>query len=383
MTYKNKHVKQIFLLLCFTMLIIPVCKIDTNEKSITENRALTPMPALWKDNKFKLNRAFPQQFSAYLNDRFNGRKNLLHIHDKLEKFLQGTYFENEKAFIGKDGWLFYKGDNLIELYQNRRNFSFEEMELIKNNIIKQNEWFNKHGMKYIIFIPPNKCDIYGEFYKPGIHKAGEIDRIQALNRFLENSSADRVIYPLNELLAAKDETLVYWKNDTHWSPYGAYIGYQKLIHVLNKRYPEFGIKPIEPVFEIAEYKKGDITPMLNLGKKQITGYIDEYYRVSDAQCSYKIVKKEQDDNAKQYIKTINKNKKYKVIVFRDSFTSNMWTYLSETFGEVIYLWNYHGRDKELEYYQDMLLKEKPDIVIHEMVSRSANVLLMPQNLEEK
>ena len=62
-------------------------------------------------------------------------------------------------------------------------------------------------------------------------------------------------------------------------------------------------------------------------------------------------------------------KKYKVLVFRDSFTEAMLPYLSETFGEVEYIWNHNFNS-----YQDKIREYKPDIVIHEMVERYIDVL---------
>ncbi|MGL5703371.1 MAG: hypothetical protein ACRCW5_09660, partial [Cetobacterium sp.] len=63
------------------------------------------------------------------------------------------------------------------------------------------------------------------------------------------------------------------------------------------------------------------------------------------------------------------NKPLKVLVFRDSFTSAMIPYISETFGEVEYIWSH-----SVNAHQQKIKEYKPDIVIHEMVERYIGVL---------
>ena len=58
------------------------------------------------------------------------------------------------------------------------------------------------------------------------------------------------------------------------------------------------------------------------------------------------------------------NKKYKVLIFRDSFTISMIPYISQTFGEVNYIWSH-----DLNEYEKVINDYKPDIVIYESVER--------------
>ncbi|MDR2427467.1 MAG: hypothetical protein LBD19_00765 [Endomicrobium sp.] len=54
----------------------------------------------------------------------------------------------------------------------------------------------------------------------------------------------------------------------------------------------------------------------------------------------------------------------KVIMFRDSFSTNLFPYLGNTFGEILAFWRYPTKE-DLE-----ILKDTGDIVIIEVVERS-------------
>jgi hypothetical protein len=55
-----------------------------------------------------------------------------------------------------------------------------------------------------------------------------------------------------------------------------------------------------------------------------------------------------------------------VVVFRDSFSIAMHPYLSEHFSRSLYYWQRHG---DMEIFE----REKPDLVIHEIVGREARI----------
>ena len=67
----------------------------------------------------------------------------------------------------------------------------------------------------------------------------------------------------------------------------------------------------------------------------------------------------------KHFATVNKNGRGSAVVFRDSFASGMYPYLSETFARVAYYWAYPTSD---DFYKIIEL-EKPDVVIEERVER--------------
>ena len=59
---------------------------------------------------------------------------------------------------------------------------------------------------------------------------------------------------------------------------------------------------------------------------------------------------------------------FKLVMFRDSFTTELIPFMSEHFSKSIYVW-------DSRFNVDIIKREKPDVVIHELVERYLNVLL--------
>ena len=337
-----------------------------------ENRTLAKFPVF--RNADGLNSNFGREFEAWLNDRFRGRKKLIRLNDRINALLEFNRKENDQAFEGENGWLFYKGDHSVELFQHRLPFSDKQMEKINNNIKIQQSWLKGKGISYALFIAPNKEDVYGEFYKPYVMQDKNEDRVQLLIEQLKKEDNDvPITYPLKELLSAKaPDLLLYWKRDTHWSEYGAYLGYLEWMKALKLQVADIDVLyPEQMVFQRVEKGDGDLARMLQLDADELKQSESYMVPVLKTGWTYKTVETHKDNTgAPKFIRTICPGKKYKVIVFRDSFSSNLIPYLSSTFGEVVYVW-----DHDLGKYADLIRKEKPDIVLHEMVSRYAQVLL--------
>ena len=194
-----------------------------------------------------------------------------------------------------------------------------------------------------------------------------IGRAKQLQLYLESLNIEglSIIYPYERLLNESEKNLTYWKNDTHWNTYGAYIGYLELIKEIKKDFPD-----------IQEVKETDIniseTPFLGLEllkilsmdiQKGLEKYKNVLYKtVSLKKENFDYVKNDGKDGRNGII--TKSNKKYKVLIFRDSFTISMIPYISQTFGEVNYIWSH-----DLNEYEKVINDYKPDIVIYESVER--------------
>ena len=137
------------------------------------------------------------------------------------------------------------------------------------------------------------------------------------------------------------------------------------------------IKEIKKDFpDIQEVKETDIniseTPFLGLEllkilsmdiQKGLEKYKNVLYKtVSLKKENFDYVKNDGKDGRNGII--TKSNKKYKVLIFRDSFTISMIPYISQTFGEVNYIWSH-----DLNEYEKVINDYKPDIVIYESVER--------------
>jgi hypothetical protein len=363
------HLNYVFMGLVLVIIFTPLITMHPSlQVSKEENRTLAPRPKI-KVNGM-INSDYGRQFESWFNDRFGGRRYFIRLHDKVESILRWNSYENNRAFSGRDNWLFYKGDDSVKLFQNEKMFTTEQISHINGNLHKEKQWLQSRGIGYYVFIAPNKADVYGEYYRSGIRKKARADRVEVLMSQLTGEVP--VVYPLEEMKENKGKGLIYWKNDTHWSQLGAYYGYLALMEPIRKDYKDVPLlEPEQMKFTEVSHERGDLSGMLGINDKHL--FNEKYIRPEPGNGYHfrEVEVKKRPNGNEEFIRTVNGSEKYKVIVFRDSFSSNLLPYLSESFGEVIYIW-----DHNMNRYTDLIEKEKPDIVIHEMVSRYADSLLI-------
>jgi hypothetical protein len=369
----------IYLILVFLILVFPIKNIDSKEIDTKENRKLNKKSQLFLDNKINLN--FGKETEEWLSDHFYKRDLIIKKNNKLNEIIKNRV-ENDIAFLGKEDWIFYKGDNSVLNYQNINLFSKEELEHIKNVLVLRKKYFDSKKSKYYTIIAPDKNKIYGDKYYPKyIKKMNSIGRAKQLQLYLESLNIEglSIIYPYERLLNESKKNLTYWKNDTHWNTYGAYIGYLELIKEIKKDFPD--IQEVNET-DINISERAFLNPdLLKLLSMDIEKGLEKYKNVLYKTLS---LKKENFD----YVKNAGKdgrdgiitksNKKYKVLVFRDSFTNSMVPYISQTFGEVSYIWSH-----DLNQFENIVNDYKPDIVIYESVERYIENLKNDFYLKEK
>lgn len=362
---------RLFLLLFVLICIIPITKVDNKQIDDVENRKLADFPSLIKDGHF--NEKYSRLIENWFNDHFRGRKYFIAVHDNLKKLLSVRY-DGKRAFEGKDKWLFYKGDSSVELYQHRMNFSETQLEEIDRNFKRYKEYFDKKGIYFAVMIAPNKADVYGEYYPEYINQYDVPDRIQCLKKYLDvHKNPVLVTYPLSNLMEHKKDGLLYWKVDTHWNQYGAYIGYLSWINQIQKDMPDVKHVAYEEIeLDKSSKEAGDLTPMLNI--KDTAPWKDDWYydvRMKSGE-PYTLVDKNINEIGMENFHTVCHGKKHKVAVFRDSFTTSMLPYIASSFGEVYFIWSF-----DFNRYTDFILENNIDMVLVETVSRSAGVWLNP------
>ena len=83
---------------------------------------------------------------------------------------------------------------------------------------------------------PAKIDVYAKEAEPYYKLEGAQDRytIERMRKELPFP----VIYPLAELQEGAKKDFVFFKTEHHWTEWGAYLGYQKLVQEMTKDFPE-------------------------------------------------------------------------------------------------------------------------------------------------
>lgn len=197
----------------------------------TENRVLAPLP---KINSLREIKFLPRMSESYVNDRFGLRQQLVHL-NSLVRYRLGLSSTRD-VIVGKDGWLFYTADKLMEQHTGANIFTPVELENWVRQMEANRDWLSKRGIAFYIMIAPDKNTIYPE--KLPHYPRGAVTRIDQLAARLRNSDLE-FIDPRDQLFSVKVAgEMVYTPGDTHWNERGAFVAYRMLMDRVLKKYPQ-------------------------------------------------------------------------------------------------------------------------------------------------
>lgn len=170
----------------------------------------------------------------------NGSANSL---DKLPYFpareMNGTIF-------GRDDWMFCNYDNSIAYYCGSNLMSEQQMKDKLSLMQKLQNICDSRGVQLQFMIAPNKEQVYSE-YMPTYTIENNYKRVPEFIDYVKRNSSVKIIYPIDELRAAKSTMSTYYKYDTHWNHYGSFIATQAL-------YKDMGLDYVSP--DSVNYSEG-------------------------------------------------------------------------------------------------------------------------------
>ncbi len=306
---------------------------------------------------------FPALYEAYYNDHLPYRDFLIRMNSGLEYYVFQTS-SNENVVRGKEEWLFYNSsadDNPIEAYKGMGLFTQQELEQIGNNLLTTRETLSERGIKFVLFIAPNKERVYAEQMPEYYGAPAASYRTQQLVEYLQETTDIRVVYPLDALLAAKEKgsRKLYYRLDTHWNYIGAYIGTRELAKELGVSMPaleELTVTETDPtICDLADMIH--LREQLNQDPDYVLSGYDRYHLTTD-----------RHDLTGAYIYHCEGGDERKLFMLRDSFADAMDDFLAAQFHES-YMVHYSS------YSHELADREQPDIFVYETVERRIGELL--------
>lgn len=324
---------------------------------VLENRPLSEKPEL----KLETIKQYPTEFENYYNDHVPFRAKLTNLWANINHKIFNTTIDNKDVIIGKDGWLFYRGEEgqSVEQIQAIEKYSIDDKIQILNNLQISVNKFNDMGIQTFIFIVPNKENIYREYLPDTIPIKNDVSFAEDLITYIRNNSKLNVVYPKQELLNAKQNYQIYKKSDTHWNDVGAFIGTIALQKAIDPNFI-YDTNNIE-VAELDEKDNRDLAQMASLediydNKVVVKDFYPEIeYTVSDRFLYEEYISNSENDKT--------------ILIIGDSFRESMRPYFSKLYKRVCYM----HRDK---YYWNANLVEEinPDIIIIQAIERYSDYL---------
>jgi alginate O-acetyltransferase complex protein AlgJ len=150
--------------------------------------------------------------------------------ERLVEELMQAPSERGKVLRGKNGRLFLDNDSNQIIKQYTGELLFSEDQLRDWRLVLENRiaWHERLGIPYHFLVPPNAHSVYPEDLPDTVRSAPVRPVQQLIQHLEEKQSFARIIYPLEELEAAKPDLELYQKTDSHWTAWGAFVVYTRL-----------------------------------------------------------------------------------------------------------------------------------------------------------
>lgn len=257
------------------------------------------------------------------------------------------YTEINNVVIGKQGW-FYIDDNSSMLnYQGRLTYSDNELSSIKNTIESQQEWLSKRGIPLLIVVVPNKETIYPEFMPDNIKKVKELTRLDQLVDYLGKHSKTEILDLRDVLQKNKGNYQLYYKDDSHWTGYGAYLGYVEILKKMSLYFPEVAPLPLSDFSVTSTPSKSQLSALIGLSDRYPEQCLEFSYS-GEAEGRYQLYKIPS------------------VMIYHDSFFEYLRPFISNHYDKAI---EYPVAAFPYPFDQAAIETLKPDIVMYIIVER--------------
>lgn len=340
------------------------------DRSNKENRKLAYKPSLSTSRFFE----YPELYSNYARDNYSFRNFFAFVHAVISaKIFQVSPLPND-VIMGKKGWFFDNEPNVVKDFRKLQPYNADQLYVTTQILMQRKNWLANRNIKFYVMITPNKNLVYPELM-PDVFTVLDgqgHNYLELLGEHLKIHSSISLINPTDALKQAKLKHDVYYSTDTHWNLYGGFIGYRVLMETMRKDFPL--LKPVnENDFIVSSYfnSEGDLAKMCGLQdvfkrKEFVLNFIDSNKQIHNPE--YSAI------NLHYTNRNCVDSSDLKLVMFRDSYANYLIPFLNLHFKEANYIWSYEFLDQVIE-------REKPDIVIFESLQRFMSYALTMPNAE--
>ncbi|MFK7935526.1 MAG: hypothetical protein AB8G22_18575, partial [Saprospiraceae bacterium] len=272
MIINNKILLFGFVLILLFPLINGVTNILPNRNTENTNN---------KDYKFDLTNPVESiaKYDSYFKSNFSGRSFYFRSISQLKYHLFNNSVLPDKIIVGDDGFLFLGNGHAsnIDKKMGMHLFRSSELQRIDKNLYDINTWLNGQGIKFYFVIAPDKATVYPELLPFTI----DSDFVTPTEQLMESLTFPNVLDLSKGMEEAKDEELLFYRIDSHWTPYGAYLGYVSIMQELANDLP--GLK----IANADDFKRvKNVRCNMNLSKQIDVNLCEERYRMVYQNGSY-------------------------------------------------------------------------------------------------
>ena len=328
-----------------------------------ENRTL----AAWPRTLFA--RDFAGTFERAFADRFGGREALLRLYDRaLVRAFDVSPAAN--VLLGRDGWLFFLGEDGASLDRYHRGtlvVTDEQIRLVVAELARRARFLASHGIGYVVTIAPDKSTIYPEQLPAWARRSLARTPLDRLVEALAAEGSVRFVDLRAPLASAKARERMYYTSDSHWNSLGAEVAYGEIMRAAAAALAPRAIAiapPTRPLYVPGvDVYHGDLARMTGDPKPFGEPDYAPLWKILSAQPSRCAKRVDAGDDPGFEAYECQRAGLPRAVVYRDSMAIPLVPLLSENFSRVVYV-----SARRLD--PDFVLRERADIVVEEMVERA-------------
>lgn len=330
----------------------------------SETRNLMPMPIL-KPSLSSI--SFSREYGKYFSDNFPLRYRMIRLNHQIRyTVFQEKFYPN--VIIGDEGWLYSNDAASTDICQNLKQWGSFDPYTEQAQMTRQ--FLLDKGIDFAIVFLPEKCRIYPEYIETVLPKFSSISSSEQLIEHLSTNSDVTVINLTEGLMAGKDQELMFFKTDTHWSSVGAYSGYKQIITTLFPDIPRKELVSWDPASEtLPKERKGDLGAMTGL---------PEFAREFGFPPNFSILDSQKLDKGEVLYNNPQPTSNQTLLVFHDSYfrVSPIREFLASHYQTAVFLDINRGFrwSNNQAYLEDVIAQWDPDTIIVAYVERNIPVL---------
>lgn len=316
-----------------------------------------------------------EELKLFLNDQLPARSFLVSYRNYMEYSLFGLIHRPvPMVHFGKDGWMFYTGENVVEMYQNNHPYTEEELQKICNQLLKRRDWLRQKGIQYYIVFPHISNFVYEEKIGRKLRRIQPQSKLDQVLQYLRQHSDLKVIdvnAPIAEAKRKYSKPL-YYRIDSHWNLFGSYFAYKALIGEIRKDFPS--MRPPLPLdsihWTVDVNHNGDLARLVSIDRfLDRIDYLPEHPFIN-ANTTCPAPPYPDYLSVQPMVLQIGRDPAMpRMVMNRDSYSNYLLPYVSGHFSRSLFLWS-------PLFFPGVIEQEKPDIVILEMLERFLNDLLI-------
>ncbi|MBI2566119.1 MAG: hypothetical protein HYV63_03675 [Candidatus Schekmanbacteria bacterium] len=331
----------------------------------TDQRVLARKPRLLENGSIRS--VFPEEYEQFFNDNMTIRNRLVRLNSIIRVFLL-HHSPVDDVVVGKDGWLFYAGEGILDYTEGRPPFSDDQIELWQSSLRNLRNTLSSCGVAFYFVAVPNTQSIYPDRLPDGIVPAATTRRDQ-LYESLHRSGIDTIDIETPLLNARDDVPFLYSKVGTHWNGYGAFIAMKSIVQRLSERFAALTSLNQSLLGRYVAARPTDVGLLNMLSLPTDLLQADDG---GDVSLGHSI--RAQSHPAPSYVPKSLRPVLYaqsdsnlpKAIILRDSFGIQLAPLMAEAFQRSLFLWSW----RYTEEIGEIVRRERPDVVIWMIVERA-------------